>query len=75
VTNPIGPIPPHHPPISTVGDTLLARQMQDQIGAVIETLEQILQDPTLCDQPSYLGEVAEKGKLLDHTAQQAIQGG
>ncbi len=70
----IGPLPPHQPSLpSTTNVPALAKQLQSQVQALTESLQQILEDQSLSEQTTFLQKLREDISHLDHSVQQALK--
>lgn len=70
--------PSHHlpPPQSTPATAnvpALVKQMQEQVLAIAENLQKILEDPSITEQPSFLQKMTDDGSRLNTTVEQAIK--
>lgn len=75
MSHPIGPLTP--PPSSQPSDTpdvpLLSKQMQDQVLAMADQLQKVLDDPSLADQKTFLNDFVHNANQLNQTVEQALR--
>ncbi len=75
MSHPIGPLtPPPHPPSGAETNVpLLSKQMQEQVLAMADQLQKVLDDPSLTGQKSFLDDFAKNAAKLQQTVEQAMK--
>ena len=71
----IGPsshLPPPQTSPATANVPALVQQMQEQVLAVAENLQKILEDPSITEQPTFLQKMTNDASHLNRTVEQAI---
>jgi hypothetical protein len=76
MAEPISPIPqpfPSHPmPEAYANVPALSQQMRNQVSALADHLQKILDDPTLATQQTFLNEFVNNVSRLNRTVDQAL---
>jgi len=60
-------------PQATANVPLLSKQMREEVTAMADQLQRLVNDPSLATQPSFLDEFAKNATQLNRTVDQAIQ--
>ena len=76
MTDAIGPsynLPPPSAPAATTDVPALAKQMQTHVAVLSDSLQKVLEDPSLSEQPSFLQKMSEDVFHLNQAVEQAIK--